>query len=66
MSNSLISIGKTAKQLGTSIDTLRRWDRANRLPSIRGGPRGHRFYKQTDIDIFIRNDSSLARTSLLQ
>jgi len=61
MPNSLISIGKTAKQLGTSIDTLRRWDRANRLPSVRSGPRGHRFYKQTDIDIFIRNDSSLAK-----
>lgn len=61
MPNSLISIGKTAKQLGTSIDTLRRWDRANRLPSVRSGPRGHRFYKQTDVDLFIRNDSSLAR-----
>lgn len=61
MPNSLISIGEAAKQLGTSIDTLRRWDAANRLPSIRSGPRGYRFYRQTDIDLFLRNESSLAK-----
>lgn len=61
MSNSLISISIAAKQLGTSIDTLRRWDIAHRLPSIRSGPRGHRFYRQTDIDLFLRNESALAK-----
>lgn len=61
MPNSLISIGVAAKQLGTSIDTLRRWDSANRLPSIRSGPRGHRFYRQADIDLYLRNESSLAK-----
>ena len=61
MSNNLVSIGTAAKQLGTSIDTLRRWDNTNRLPSIRGGPRGHRFYRQTDIELFLRNESSLAK-----
>lgn len=61
MPNSLISIGEAAKQLGTSIDTLRRWDTTNRLPSIRSGPRGHRFYKQADIDLYLRNESSLAK-----
>lgn len=61
MSNSLISIGEAAKQLGTSIDTLRRWDSTHRLPSIRSGPSGHRFYKQTDINLFLRNESSLAK-----
>lgn len=61
MQNSLISIGKAAKQLGTSIDTLRRWDAANRLPSIRSGPRGRRFYRQEDIEFFLRNESSLAK-----
>jgi len=60
MSNSLISIGVAAKKLGTSIDTLRRWDVTNRLPSIRSGPSGHRFYRQVDIDLFLRNESALA------
>ncbi len=61
MPNSLISIGVAAKQLGTSIDTLRRWDTTHRLPSIRSGPLGHRFYRQTDIDLFLRNESALAK-----
>lgn len=61
MSNNLISIGEAARQLGASIDTLRRWDTANRLPSIRSGPRGYRFYRQTDIDLFLRNESLLAK-----
>lgn len=61
MPNSLISIGEAAKQLGTSIDTLRRWDKANRLPPVRSGPLGHRFYRQEDIDLFLRNESSLAK-----
>lgn len=61
MQNNLVSIGEAAKQLGASIDSLRRWDRANRLPSIRSGPRGHRYYKQSDINLFLRDESSLAR-----
>ncbi len=61
MPNSLISIGVAAKKLGTSIDTLRRWDASHRLPSIRSGPLGHRFYRQEDIDIFLRNESALAK-----
>lgn len=61
MPNSLISIGVAAKQLGTSIDTLRRWDASHRLPSIRSGPLGYRFYRQEDIGIFLRNESALAK-----
>lgn len=58
---SLISISETSKRLGVSIDTLRRWDVAGRLPSIRSGPRGHRFYRQADISLFLRNESALAK-----
>ena len=61
MSDKLISIGETAKLLNVSIDSLRRWDRAHRLQSIRSGPRGHRYYRQSDIDLFLRNESSLAK-----
>lgn len=61
MQNRLISIGKTAKLLGVSIDTLRRWDLAGRLPSIRSGPHGHRFYNQSDIDEYLQEIESIAR-----
>lgn len=53
--NNLISIGEAARQLNVSIDTLRRWDKNNRLRAFRIGPRGHRFYKQTDISLFVRD-----------
>ena len=60
MKNKLISIGETAKLLGISIDTLRRWDRDKRLQSVRSGPRGHRYYRQADINLFLRNEYALA------
>src|SRR3989344_9045398 len=59
--NNLISIGEAAKQLNVSIDTLRRWDKNNRLRAFRIGPRGHRFYKKSDIDLFLRDLTALAR-----
>ena len=61
MPKNLISINNAAKQLGVSIDTLRRWDKTYRLSSIRIGPRGHRFYSQEDINRFLRNDNSVAK-----
>lgn len=61
MPKNLISISEAARQLGKSIDTLRRWDKAHRLPSIRIGPRGHRFYSQEDLNRFLRDDRSVAK-----
>lgn len=61
MPNNLISISEAARQLDKSIDTLRRWDKTHRLPSTRVGPRGHRFYRQSDVDLFLQNASSLAK-----
>lgn len=61
MQNALLSIGEAAKLLNVSIDTLRRWDAAGRLPSIRSGPRGHRFYRKSDIDQFLQDIEALAR-----
>ncbi|MBF8249565.1 MAG: merR-type protein [Candidatus Levybacteria bacterium] len=58
--NNLISIGKAAKQLNVSIDSLRRWDKNNRLNAIRVGPRGRRNYRQSDIDLFLRDLFALA------
>lgn len=60
MASKLISIGKTSKLLGVSIDSLRRWDKTHRLPSVRNGSRGHRYYRQADIDIFLKDIVALA------
>lgn len=57
----LLSIGQTAKLLGVSVDTLRRWDSAGRLQSIRSGPRGHRFYDREDIDQYLQDINIVAR-----
>lgn len=61
MQNKLISIGNAAKLLGVSIDTLRRWDAAGRLQSIRSGPRGHRYYRQSDIEQYLQDVHTIAR-----
>ena len=61
MDDKLLSVGKVAKLLGVSIDTLRRWDAAGRLQSIRSGPRGHRFYRQSDIDQYLQDIEVVAR-----
>lgn len=58
--NNLISIGEAARQLNVSIATLRRWDKSNRLRALRIGPRGHRYYKQSDIALFLRDLRALA------
>lgn len=60
MQNRLLSISEAARLLGVSIDTLRRWDATGRLPSIRSGPRGHRFYKQSDIDHYLQEIEAVA------
>lgn len=59
--NQLISIREAAKMLGVSVDTLRRWDKAGKLQSIRSSSTGHRYYNLEDLKIFSRNIFSLAQ-----
>lgn len=61
MQNKLFSISEAARLLGVSIDTLRRWDSTGRLPSIRSGPRGHRFYSRADIEQYLQEIEATAR-----
>lgn len=61
MQNKLISIGDAAQLLGVSIDTLRRWGTAGRLQSIRSGIRGHRYYRQSDIEQYVQDVQAKAR-----
>lgn len=51
----LLSIGETAKLLGVSIQTLRRWDNKGILKSFRAGDLGKRFYKEQDVKIFVND-----------
>lgn len=51
----LLSIGETAKLLGISIQTLRRWDNQGILKSFRATPGGNRFYKEGEIKIFLND-----------
>ncbi len=61
MNNQLLSISQTARMLGVSIDTVRRWATAGRLPMVRSGTAGHRYFRQQDIDLFLKNPVALGR-----
>jgi hypothetical protein len=56
----LIKIDETAKMLGISIQTLRRWDQSGRLKAIRINANGYRYYRLSDIRIMTNNIFSLA------
>ena len=56
----LVSIGEAAKLLRVSIMTLRRWDESGRLLSVRKQPKGHRYYRKEDINIFLNDLFKLA------
>lgn len=45
----LLSIGEAAEYLGTSVDTLRRWDKKGKVETYRS-PGGHRYFKRSDLD----------------
>ncbi|MFH1462520.1 MAG: helix-turn-helix domain-containing protein [bacterium] len=57
MNSKLLTISQTAKTLGVSIQTLRRWDDSGKLSSVRGKEAGgHRYYLKSDIENYIRNN----------
>ncbi len=44
-----LSIGKAAEYLGVSIDTLRRWEKKEKVKSTRS-PGGHRYFTKEELD----------------
>jgi len=57
----LVSIGNAARQLGISIDTLRRWDKKGKLVAIRVTKTGRRYYKQSDLDFLLEKPFAAAK-----
>lgn len=48
-----LPIGEAAALIGVSVDTLRRWEREERIKALRL-PTGHRRFKRSDIEALIR------------
>ncbi len=60
MKNEHISIGKAAKQLGVTIQTLRRWDESGKLRAERSDS-GYRYYSQETLDLYREDLYALAQ-----
>jgi excisionase family DNA binding protein len=48
-SHNMLPIGKAAKRIGVSVDTLRRWEKQGRIISYRS-PGKHRYFKIADLE----------------
>jgi len=46
---SLLGIREVAELFNVDISTVRRWERAGHVISLRVGPRGHRRFRRADI-----------------
>ena len=56
MNLKLLTISQTAKLLGVSIQTLRRWDNSGTLSPASRKPPKHRHYLRSDIENYIKNN----------
>ncbi len=65
MEQRLFSIGKTAKQLGVSIDTIRRWDQEGILKSFRPSATSNRYFRKEDIDMFLEKSNPVGESELI-
>lgn len=60
MNDKLLNIGQAAGILGVSIQTLRRWDESGKLIAIRKLGGAHRYYRETDLEVFMSDLFKLA------
>jgi excisionase family DNA binding protein len=64
MNGNKLNIGDAAKYLNLSIDTLRRWDKNDKLPAKRSEG-GHRYYHKLDLDLHKEDIFALATNWVL-
>ena len=53
----LLPVGESAALVGISRDTLKRWEAAGRIASLRT-PTGHRRYRRADIEALLTEETS--------
>lgn len=56
MDSKLLTIGQTAKLLGVSIQTLRRWDDSGKFTLVHRKATEHRHYSKYNIENYIKNN----------
>lgn len=61
LNKKFLTIGQTAKVIGVSLDTLRRWDKAGTLKPIRFKSGGNRYYDLESIQVFMNDLFALAK-----
>ncbi|WP_223786533.1 DEAD/DEAH box helicase family protein [Marinicella meishanensis] len=59
-----LTIKEASDYIGVSTQTLRRWDKAGKLKSIRNNSNGYRYYSRSDLDPY-RIDYQAAQTDRL-
>lgn len=64
MIDKLLTIGKAAEYLNISLDSLRRWDKSGKLLAKKSA-NGHRYYSQSDLDLFKQDVFALATSWVL-
>ncbi|MBO3796281.1 IS607 family transposase [Bacillus subtilis] len=60
------SIGQFAKEIGVTVQTLRNWDKTNKLNPQYTAPSGHRYYSQQQLEYFLglRSPESESRITI--
>lgn len=53
MEEKLLTIGQAAEYLSVSLNTLRRWDESGKLVAIKKEGGTHRYYRESDLEIFV-------------
>jgi excisionase family DNA binding protein len=51
----LLPPAESASLIGISVDTLKRWEKAGRISSLRT-PHGHRRYRRGDVEALLTTD----------
>lgn len=59
----LLTITEAAELLGVHTETLRRWDRENKLVAVKINDRGDRRYKKSDLESFMNSDLQIGTHS---